>query len=234
MPGKMTFLAFSGGLDSTTLLCMRLAEGAEVQPVFFDYGSKHNAFERKAANDVLAVVCPHTPLKVVELHNSGIFEGSASALLADSPDAVPDASYTAPGSLAATVVPGRNLIMASILASMAEVHARRTCTPTEVALGVHAGDHVLYPDCRPDFVKALQQVVAESSGNMVSVAAPFLHCKKKNIVRIGRMVHAPLHLTRSCYKQQALSCGKCGTCRERLEAFAACGLVDPIPYGSEA
>lgn len=230
-----TFLSFSGGLDSTTLLCMLRNRGCDVRPVFFHYGSKHNAYERAAAEAVLAEVCPDVPLAMVDLSQTGIFSANGSALLASSPREVPDGGYSTPGSLAATVVPGRNMIMASILASIAEVAARHTIgEPVEVALAVHAGDHALYPDCRPAFIDHLAKAIFASSEGNVGLSAPFLRLRKADIVRIGLDNFAPFHLTRSCYKQQAVSCGRCGTCMERLEAFHLNGVEDPIPYAPNA
>ena len=99
-----------------------------------------------------------------------------------------------------------------------------------VALATHAGDHCLYPDCRPTFNLALEQVIAESTGNAVHVATPFSSLHKKEIVALGAALGVPFALTRSCYEQTETSCGQCGTCRERLDAFAANGLVDPVGY----
>lgn len=232
----ITYLSFSGGLDSTALLCMLRDYDHEIRPVFFNYGSKHNPFERAAAEAVLAKACPGVTLTVVDLSKCGIFVANGSALLAASPQEVPDGGYATPGSLAATVVPGRNMIMASILASMAEVAARHdeSGRAVQVALAVHAGDHALYPDCRPAFVESLAQAISQSSEGTVRLSTPFLHAGKADIVRIGMAHSAPFHLTRSCYKQQAVSCGRCGTCMERLEAFRQNDIEDPIPYAENA
>lgn len=242
MKKQEVFLSFSGGLDSTTLLCWCLHENLQVHPVFFNYGSKHGPFEFAAAEAVLQAVLPHTPLTVIHLNRTGIFDGNGSALLAaNSGKEIPEGTYNTGGSLDATVVPGRNFIMASILASMAEAHVRRQepnpvvdeAMPAPlVALGVHAGDHALYPDCRPEFVDALDKAIQLSSDGTVSVYAPFVFKTKAEIVRLAMEINAPLELTRSCYKQQAVACGKCGTCQERLAAFAANGLVDPISYAA--
>ena len=90
-----------------------------------------------------------------------------------------------------------------------------------IALGVHSGDHHIYPDCRPEFVSALHQVVHASSDGEVSIITPLLHLDKTGILEIGYELqpNVPYHLTRTCYKDQPLSCGKCGSCSERLEAF---------------
>lgn len=229
---EVVYLSLSGGLDSTTLLCKLLAEGYYVKPVFFDYGSKHNSFEKKAAEAVLKRLLPAQSLIVIDLKASGIFNDNTSALLAKNNKSIPDAGYHVSGSLDATVVVGRNLIIASILASLAESDARKHDVPTAIALGVHAGDHALYPDCRPGFVKALEAIVGESSSHRVEVLCPFVNEKKSDIVRIGHELGVPFELTRSCYKMQEISCGLCGTCTERRAAFSLNGLIDPISYMS--
>lgn len=235
------FLSFSGGLDSTTLLACLLDQGYKVHPVFFDYGSTHNQWElnsacrvfhfyqQKYGPELLADLC------IVPLHKAEIWNPNSSALLQNSSMEIPDANYQQEGSLASTVVPGRNLIMASILAAKAEAHARvngfdKTHTRVGVALATHAGDHALYPDCRPEFSRMLSEVIAESSSDCVVVHLPFINSSKEHIVSVGLALQVPYELTRSCYKAQHLSCGKCGTCQERLQAFAGCGHTDPVEY----
>lgn len=228
---KVAYLSLSGGLDSTTLLYFLKNEGFEVRPVFFDYGSKHNSYEYFAACVILSAAQMDRP-RVINLAQTGIFSGNDSALLAQNGRPIPTEAYSAPGSLAATVVPGRNLIMASILASMAECEARRIDEQVVVALGVHAGDHALYPDCRPAFVQNLDSTIQLSTECMVRLLCPFMRKSKAEIVKIGHELGVPFEFTRSCYKQQEKSCGQCGTCRERLAAFAENGLQDPIQYAA--
>lgn len=220
----MNFLAFSGGLDSTTLLYYLLKEGHEVSPVFFYYGSKHNEFELSAAQEILKEVKPDQELTVVDLRPTRAFDLSKSALINTGP-AIPDLSYKDAGSLAATVVPGRNMLMASILACMSE-----STGGGHIYLAVHMGDHELYPDCRPGFLTALGKAIWFSSGERVCLSTPFALFDKQRIVSIGLEHGVPFHLTRSCYKQQELSCGKCATCLERIQAFAGNGQKDPIQY----
>jgi 7-cyano-7-deazaguanine synthase len=137
---------------------------------------------------------------------------------------VPKADYD-PGSMNQTVVPGRNLIFASVLAALAESRGGG-----HVALATHSGDHYLYPDCRPAFNESLAQTVQAGSDGAVGLFAPFAALSKADIVGIGRRLKVPFELTRSCYEDSPQSCGACGTCRERLQAFAANGIVDPIEY----
>lgn len=231
------YCSFSGGLDSTTMVTYFLLQGRLVRPVFFYYGSKHNDFELQAAKKVISYLADrHTGLSsvlpVIDLRSA--FSNTHSALLAADARQIPDASYSTAGSLAETVVPGRNLIMASVLASMAETEARRReRSSVAIALGVHAGDHALYPDCRPRFIDLLRRTLGASTEKTVGVEAPFLSFKKSGIVKLASKIGAPLHLTRSCYKMQGAACGQCGTCRERLAAFAENNLTDPISYMNE-
>ena len=99
-------------------------------------------------------------------------------------------------------------------------------------MGVHAADHAIYPDCRPLFINAMQAAVFHGSGKLVTLDAPFLHISKGSIVKKGLALKTPFQLTRTCYKDQPVACGKCGSCQERLEAFATNNMIDPLPYES--
>jgi 7-cyano-7-deazaguanine synthase len=157
---------------------------------------------------------------------STIMAHFSSNLLAKYNQSIPEGYYT-DASMEKTVVPSRNLIFASIMAGIAE-----SIGVKQVALGVHAGDHPIYPDCRPEFVQALNETIQLSSGGKVEVLTPFVGITKADILSLGYKlpVPVPYHLTRSCYKNQPISCGKCGTCQERLEAFSIIGRKDPIQY----
>ena len=214
----MTVLALSGGVDSTTLLATLLEEkDACIFPVFFRYGSKHNQWEEIAA----AAIAEHygVPLHIVDL--VPVFSSVKSVLLAHDLRGIPGENYGV-DNMALTLVPGRNLIFASVLASLAESRG----IPT-VALATHAGDHHLYPDCRPSFNLALDRTLQESSGGAVRLQTPFSGMDKAAIVAEGKRLEVPFALTRSCYSASEKVCGVCGTCRERQEAFAANSLVDP-------
>ena len=235
------FVSLSGGLDSTTLLANVLkmtSQPEDVHPVFFNYGSKHNPFELECCKDV----CKHynilDQLEVVDLRPVGIFNPETSALMADNNLEVPAAAYSEPGSLDATVVPGRNMVMISILSAKAEsLYLQRKAqrpgapqTPVVVALAVHSGDHALYPDCRPQFITAVANSVTASTEGRVRIFTPFVDMSKAAIVGVGLELGVPYELTRSCYRQQEKACGECGTCRERLKAFAENGFNDPAQY----
>jgi len=214
----MPVLALSGGLDSATLLAGYVDEKkTEILPVFFRYGSKHNAREEAAAERVAAWY--GLGLYCVDL--VPVFSSVQSALLAHDEREIPKEAYAAP-SMGQTLVPGRNLVFASVLASLAESRG----IPS-VALATHSGDHHLYPDCRPSFNAALNAVLLESTGGAVRLETPFAALNKADIVALGLRLGVPYALTRSCYESAEEPCGLCGTCRERAAAFAANGSVDP-------
>lgn len=216
-------LALSGGLDSSTLCGYYLDKGWQAVPVTFNYGAKHNRYE----NEACSAVARHFGLpEPILLDLKFIGELYRSDLLL-SGGAVPEGHYTNQN-MSATVVPARNLIFASILAGYAE-----SIDADMISLGVHGGDHHIYPDCRPEFIASLYDSVRLATDGNVSVDAPFQYNSKAEILRVGlnlKKVIVPYHLTRTCYKDQVLSCGRCGSCVERLEAFAEVGIEDPIQY----
>ena len=212
-------VSLSGGMDSTTVLAWCLSLGMEVQAVSFDYGSKHNPFEIALAKKI----CEHynVPHQVIDL--KGVMAGFKSNLLLDGGE-IPEGHYEQEN-MKLTVVPGRNLIFSSILAGLAE-SLELDC----IALGVHQGDHAIYPDCRKSFIDSLITTIGESTDGRIQVVTPFLNGDKTTILQWGFLNDVPYHLTRTCYKHQDKSCGKCGSCTERLEAFANIGETDPVEY----
>jgi 7-cyano-7-deazaguanine synthase len=99
-----------------------------------------------------------------------------------------------------------------------------------LAIGEHAGYHFIYPDCRPEFITAMEKAIISSSPGINGILAPFINKGKEEIVEIGHRIKVPFELTRTCYKDQPIACGKCGSCDERLQAFKACNIEDPIRY----
>jgi len=217
-------LSFSGGLDSTVLCAMLLAERRDhsVLPVFFRYGSKHGQREEEAARRL----AEYFSLQLALVDLCAAFSRTTSALLAADQRPIPKSAYDS-ASMEHTLVPGRNLIFASFLAAIAESRQAEA-----VALATHTGDHCLYPDCRPSFNAALARAIMESSDGKVRLLTPFSTMDKAAIVAQGIYLGVPFALTRSCYEHHILSCGTCGTCRERLAAFAANGIADPLAYAA--
>lgn len=223
---KKVVMALSGGMDSATLLGLLLEQGFTVHTCFFWYGSKHNKWERIAAQQIFSFYKTHTCLVSAQQYDlSGIFSHSRSNLLQTGGE-IPEGHYES-ATMSKTIVPGRNMVFASIMAGVAE-----SLGAEAIALGVHSGDHHIYPDCREEFIKALNTTISLSSDQKVRVLAPLIHDDKESILRRGYTMHIPVpyHLTRTCYKEQPISCGKCGSCWERLEAFDKIREIDPIKY----
>lgn len=219
-------VGLSGGMDSTTLLGYLLDLGVEVHCCLFTYGSKHNKYENEAAVEVVKFYQREGfAIKAYPFDFSKLTTQFKSNLLL-SGDAIPEGHYN-DENMRKTVVPGRNLIFISLMAGLAE-----SIGASMVVVGVHAGDHHIYPDCRKTFIDAANQAVHLSTDRKVSVTAPFQPYNKKDILELGCLLtpKVPYHLTRTCYKDQIHSCGKCGSCQERLEAFSLIGLKDPIQY----
>lgn len=225
---KRIICGLSGGMDSTTMVGQFLEDGNHVLTVNFIYGSKHNFYEREAQRKVFEFYKKkYTDFLVgdspMELDLAYIFQNMSSNLLKSGGD-IPEGHYT-DKSMSLTVVPGRNSIFAMIMMGMAQ-----SMDYDAIALGIHQGDHEIYPDCRKDYFLSLKQTVELASDGKVTVLAPLINGDKTKIVREGMEINVPYHLTRTCYKDQELSCGKCGSCTERLEAFRNNNIPDPIPY----
>ena len=226
MVNTKVVMGLSGGMDSSTLLGFLLGKKYEVHCCNFVYGSKHNKYEIQAADQVIGYYKDKGfPVYGHQFDLSNWMASFKSALML-SGEEIPEGHYN-DDNMKKTVVPGRNLIFTSIMAGLAE-----SIGAESVHLGIHAGDHHIYPDCRPDFLYAVDEAVRFSSDLKVRVRAVFLRFTKKDILKIGYSIQpvVPYHLTRTCYKDQPISCGKCGSCQERLEAFSLINKVDPIEY----
>lgn len=216
MDHHATLVLLSGGMDSTALLAHVLAEHGAVEAVGVNYGQRH-ARELDAA----AAVATHYGVRFDVVDLTGVTGFLASALT-DHDAPLPEGHY-ADESMKATVVPGRNAIMLSVAAGIAASRGMDA-----VATAVHAGDHPIYPDCRPEFIAAIHDALLLATG--VGVRAPFVHKTKTEIARIGHDLGAPLGLTWSCYAGGDAHCGRCGTCVERIEAYRDSGVPDPTTY----
>lgn len=206
----------SGGLDSTVTLTAMKTMQHRGTPTFsalaFDYGQTHRV-EIEAAQRVASSL--DVPLEVVDVR--GLLGGPSSLLGVGE---IPEGHY-ADDSMKSTVVHARNMLFASLAIS-------RAGEGGGVWLGVHGGDHHIYPDCRPSFWEPFSQAVQAAYG--VEMRLPYLYADKAQIVREGAALGAPMGLTWSCYKGGELHCGSCGTCIERREAFELAGVTDPTNY----
>lgn len=215
-----TVVLLSGGMDSTAL-ASTLGPGG-FHAVSVDYGQRHGARELAAARAIAkAYEVPHVVVDLAPLR--AILGGSA--LTSDLP--VPEGHY-AEATMAATVVPNRNAILLMVAVGYAQAH---DCT--RVLAAMHAGDHPIYPDCRPEFVAAANHAAYLATEGHVHIAAPFAGYSKADIARIGQEHGAPFALTWSCYKGGQLHCGRCGTCTERAAAFDEAGVPDPTEYADD-
>ncbi len=210
----------SGGMDSSTLLyyVVKVLKRKVVATLSFYYGQTHAKELDSAMMIANSISVPN-----IKVDLSPIMRDFTSALTGKAD--IPEGHY-AQDNMKQTVVPNRNSIMLSIAVGYAI-----SKDAGEVYFGPHAGDHAIYPDCRKEFVDAFK--AAELIGNEwtpVIVRAPFLDMTKGDIVKMGLKLRVPYVKTWTCYKGGDIACGKCGTCVERLEAFAKAGRTDPIRY----
>jgi 7-cyano-7-deazaguanine synthase len=213
-----TVIVMSGGMDSTTLLYKLLAQGKEVKAISFNYGQKHVKELEFAAKSCAKLGIEH---KIIDM--SFLKELVSNSALTSEME-VPEGHYEGEN-MKLTVVPNRNMIMASIAIGWAVNEDF-----DEVALGVHAGDHTIYPDCRPEFVEALNTIAHIANFKSIRIYTPFLNIDKGDIAIIGRDLKVDYSLTLTCYKGKDKACGKCGSCQERLEAFQKAGIKDSLEY----
>ena len=182
----------------------------------FNYGSKHNVREIEyAVRNCKALGIEH---RVIELDLNKM--GFVSDLL-QSGGNIPDGHY-GDESMKQTVVPFRNGIMLSIAAGIAE-----SMGCNKLLISNHAGDHAIYPDCRPDFIENMSKAIHFGTYNQVEILAPFTFMNKREIALNGKKINVPFEDTYSCYNGQETHCGTCGTCVERKEALEG---FDPTKY----
>lgn len=215
-----TVVICSGGLDSVTLAYKVAKEQELIRLVSFDYGQRHKKELDYAASCAKALGVPHSVIDIS--HVGAQLSGSA---LTDDVD-VPDGHY-AEENMKVTVVPNRNAIMLAIAFGIAAADQADA-----VAAAVHGGDHFIYPDCRPAFVDAFEEMQRHALDGYAAVKlyTPFVHVPKSDIAGEGARLEVPFEKTWSCYKGGQKHCGRCGTCVERREAFALAGVTDPTAY----
>lgn len=217
---KDKLIILSGGVDSTTMLHEYAGEIALA--LNFNYGSNHNAREAECARDN----CRRLNIELVEIGLDFMSKYFRSSLL-DGADAIPSGDYS-DENMRSTVVPFRNGIMLAIAAGIAESRGLK-----EVMIANHAGDHAIYPDCRPAFVKAMSQAIEDGTYDRIRLIAPYTYLTKAQIVERGSRMGVDYSRTYSCYRGGADHCGTCGTCRERREAFRMANVHDPTIYRQE-
>ena len=210
---------FSGGLDSTVLATQMKQEAKETRLLSIDYGQRH-----AKELDHSQKVADHLGLthEILKLPKLGQILGGSS--LTDKSISLPEGHY-AEESMKSTVVPNRNMI----LLALAGGHALSLGFDT-IAYAAHAGDHTIYPDCRPEFADAMDKALGLADWKDLNLHRPYVEMTKSDLVSRGDQLGAPLHLTWSCYAGGEIHCGKCGTCVERKEAFELAKIPDPTKY----
>lgn len=218
----------SGGLDSTVAAALAREAGHEVHAVSFDYGQRHKR-ELESARAVAKALGArsHSVLKVP----IGDYGGSA---LTDAALAVPTGRDEAAmgGDIPVTYVPARNIVFLSLALGVAEVK-----DADAIYIGANALDYSGYPDCRPEFFRAFEEMARLGTkrgveGKPVGIEVPLQHMTKADIVREGLRLRAPLDLTWSCYQGGERACGVCDSCALRLKGFREAGARDPIAYAN--
>jgi len=212
---KDSVLVYSGGMDSTVML--HEFKDRISKAIYFNYGSRH--MEKEYARAKLN--CDKLGIPLVKIDLDFIHDLFKSSLLDGSTEAIPDGDYRE-DSMKSTVVPFRNGIMLSIAAGIAESEEMG-----QVMIANHAGDHTIYPDCRPEFIVALSTAMTFGTYNEVKINAPYANITKRDIAIIGQGVDVDFENTYSCYKGGDIHCGTCGTCVERKEALEG---FDPTQY----
>jgi 7-cyano-7-deazaguanine synthase len=223
MPERHAVVLLSGGLDSATVLAMARGQGYRCHALSVEYGQRHQA-EIEAAARVAAALGAHEH-RTMRVDLAGI-GGSA---LTDSRIAVPEAEGNG---IPVTYVPARNTLLLSLALGWAEVLGA-----TDIFVGVNAVDYSGYPDCRPAFIHAFEQLArlatkAGVEGAEFKIHAPLINLSKADIVKVGARLGVDYGMTVSCYQAdaQGSACGKCDSCRLRAAGFAAAELPDPTRY----
>jgi len=222
-------ILLSGGLDSSTVLYQARADGCECYAISFDYQQRHRRELQSAS--AIAASAGAVQHQVVEF-DLRLWGGSA---LTDETMDLPQKRSLDEMSqnIPVTYVPARNTIFLSFALAYAE-----TTIAERVYIGVNALDYSGYPDCRPDYIQAMQEVFRLGTklgreGQPITIVAPLIHLKKTEIIQLGNQLGVPWELTWSCYAGNDVACGICDSCRLRLAAFAELALVDPLSYVGE-
>ncbi len=214
---KDSVIIVSGGMDSITMLYDK--KDSIALGISFNYGSNHNSREIPFAE----LHCKRLGIRHITINLEFIHQYFKSSLL-DGAEAIPEGNYN-DENMKSTVVPFRNGIMLSIATGIAESNNLKN-----VLIANHAGDHTIYPDCRPEFINAIDEATQAGTFAKVRVLAPYTNITKIDIAKIGKKLGIDYTETWSCYKGGDKHCGKCGTCVERKEALAGAEIDDKTDY----
>ncbi len=219
-------ILLSGGLDSSTVLYQAQADGCESYAISFDYQQRHRReLESAQAIAHAAGIIKH------QIVSFDLTLWGGSALTDQKIDYPRDRTLDQMSeTIPITYVPARNTIFLSFALAWAE-----TLQAQRIYIGVNALDYSGYPDCRPDYIQAMQEVFRLGTkqgreGEQISIFAPLINLKKTEIIELGNKLGVPWEKTWSCYAGTEIACGLCDSCRLRLAAFEELGLKDPLPY----
>lgn len=219
----------SGGLDSSTVLYQAKTDGYECYAISFDYQQRH----RRELDSAIAIA-RQASVKEHQVVSFDLRQWGGSALTDRKIDLPQQRSLEQMSqNIPITYVPARNTIFLSFGLSYAEAIGAEC-----VYIGVNALDYSGYPDCRPDYIEAMQTVFALGTkqgreGQGIRIVTPLINLKKTAIIELGNQLGVPWEQTWSCYAGGDLACGICDSCQLRLAAFAELGLKDPLPYQSQ-
>jgi len=216
---KKVVVIYSGGMDSYTVLHKAIAQGLTPYALTFDYGQRHIK-----EIDVARSVCRELDINHKVIDISAINELIGGSSLTDNTIDVALGHYQEVNMLS-TVVPNRNMILLSLAIGYAV-----SLKAEKVYYGAHSGDHAIYPDCRPEFVAKMNDVAAIANYEKTEICSPYLNSDKIGILKDGLAMGLDYSKTWTCYNGREKACGQCGSCVERLEAFAVNGVTDPLAY----
>jgi len=210
---QKAIVLFSSGLDSTTVLYYAMSKGYECHCLIFDYGQKHS----KEVNNA-KIFAKSLKLNYHVVKTSIPWDTSS---LINKNKKIPEHKQIKEGFVPSTYVPGRNTIFLSYAISYAE-----TIKAKKIFLGINAVDFSSYPDCTPQYLKSMQQVM-KALNNGIEICAPIEKYSKAQIIKLGTKLNVPYEKTWSCYNGKNKPCGKCDSCKLRAKGFKEAGIDDP-------
>jgi 7-cyano-7-deazaguanine synthase len=220
----------SGGLDSTVAAAVAKRDGSRLYLLTVAYGQRHRVEVERARQVARALEAVDHRVIEIDLRAFG-----GSALTSDRPVPKDRSEVERRRGIPSTYVPARNTIFLSLALAYAE-----TVEASAIYIGANVLDYSGYPDCRSEYLQAFERVAGLGTkmgveGRGIEIRAPLLTLSKAEIIRLGVSLGAPLHLTHSCYDPAAggEACGRCDSCRIRLEGFKAAGLADPASYAKD-
>ena len=226
MPHKKAVCLISGGLDSTVAAAYARSSGYEIYALTIIYGQKHEKEVESAKKIARQLGAKEHKILRVPLEDIAVSALTSAELNIPKRTRSEEIGQEIP----VTYVPGRNIIFLSIAAAYAE-----SIGADSIFIGVNAIDYSGYPDCRPEFIEAMQEALRLGmkrgvEGRPIKIETPLINMTKAEIVKLGKKLDAPLHLTWSCYRGGDKACGRCDSCILRLKGFMEAGIPDPIEY----